>query len=109
MPSPFRIVAGALRVAVRLTPRAAIDRVDGRAALSDGTEVLAARVRAAPEAGGANAALERLVAETFGRPRSAVRVTRGGTARLKEVEIEGDAAALLALAERNFPPPAGGG
>jgi uncharacterized protein YggU (UPF0235/DUF167 family) len=57
MPSPFRIVAGALRIAVRLTPRAAVDRVDGRAALADGTEVLAARVRAAPEAGAANAAL----------------------------------------------------
>ncbi|MCW5712956.1 MAG: DUF167 domain-containing protein [Bauldia sp.] len=107
MASPFRVVAGALRIRVRLTPRAALDRVDGRSLLSDGTEVLAARVRAAPEAGAANAALERLIAGAFGRPRSAVRVARGGTARLKEVEISGDPAALLALAERAFPPPAG--
>lgn len=100
----FRVVDGALRVAVRLTPRAAVDRVDGRKVLSDGAEVLAARVRAAPEAGAANAALERLLAEAFGRPRSAVRVARGGTARIKDVEISGDPAALLALAERMFAP-----
>lgn len=103
MASPFRIVAGVLRVKVRLTPRAAVDRVDGRSLLSDGTEILAARVRAAPEAGAANEALERLVAEALGRPRSAARVVRGGTARLKEVEVSGDAAALLALAEAAFP------
>jgi uncharacterized protein YggU (UPF0235/DUF167 family) len=109
MVSPFRVVAGALRVRVRLTPRAAADRVDGRSLLSDGTEILAARVRAAPEAGAANEAIERLLAEAFGRPRSAVRVVRGGTARVKEVEIGGDPAALSALAERTFPPPAGKG
>jgi hypothetical protein len=34
-------------------------------------------------------------------------VTRGGTARIKQVEIAGDAA-LLAQAERDFAPPAGG-
>jgi uncharacterized protein YggU (UPF0235/DUF167 family) len=91
-------------VEVRLTPRAAVDRIDGRTVLSDGTEILAARVRAAPESGAANEALERLLAAAFGRPRSSVRVVRGGTARRKTVEIAGDAAALLALAGEMFPP-----
>jgi len=103
MASPFRLVAGVLRVKVRLTPRAALDRIDGRSLLSDGTEILAVRVRAAPEAGAANAALERLLAAALERPRSAARVVRGGTARLKEVEVSGEAAALLALAEAAFP------
>jgi uncharacterized protein YggU (UPF0235/DUF167 family) len=93
---------------VRLTPRAAVDRIDGRAVLADGSEVLSARVRAVPEAGAANEALERLLAATFGRPRSVVRVVRGGTARLKDVEIAGEAAALIAEAEAMFPAPKGG-
>lgn len=71
--------------------------------MRDGTGRLAlkARVRAAPEKGQANGALETLLAGTFGVPKRAVRVTRGATARLKQVDIEGlDAGALAAFLAR---------
>lgn len=55
-----------------------------------------ARVRAAPEKGEANAALEALLAKALGLPKSHVRVARGGKARLKTVEIEGKSAAEIA-------------
>ena len=47
------------------------------------------RVRAAPEKGEANAALEKLLAKSLGVPKSNVQVARGTTARLKTIEIEG--------------------
>jgi uncharacterized protein YggU (UPF0235/DUF167 family) len=74
---------------VRLTPRASADRIDGWAEGPDGRPVLAVRVRAQPIEGEANAALEALLAKTLGVRKSAVRVTRGGSSRLKAVEIDG--------------------
>ncbi|MAW88942.1 MAG: hypothetical protein CMJ42_20685 [Phyllobacteriaceae bacterium] len=79
---------------VRLTPRAAHDAVDGLGAASDGSVHLKARVRAVPEKGKANAALEKLVAKWLGVPVSTVSVTGGATARLKTVSVAGDSAAL---------------
>ena len=64
--------------------------------LPDGRDALAARVRAIPERGAANAALEVLLAEACGVPKRAVRVTGGATGRLKTVAVSGDAAAILA-------------
>ena len=85
-----------MRVAVRLTPRAASDRLDGWSRDEAGRPVLNARVRAAPVEGEANAALEALLATALFRPRSAVRVVKGGSSRLKQVEIDGvEEAALL--------------
>lgn len=74
---------------VRLTPRAASDRIDGWTRDPDGRPVLSCRVRAAPVEGEANAALEQLIAKALGVRRSAVSVTRGGQSRLKAVEVEG--------------------
>lgn len=93
---PFRETKDGLDIRVRLTPRAAHDRVDGIEALSDGTAVLTARVRAVPEKGSANAALEKLIAAATGRPRSSVSVVAGGTARVKTVRITGEPDALRA-------------
>jgi uncharacterized protein YggU (UPF0235/DUF167 family) len=56
--------------------------------------VLKARVRAAPEKGLANAALEKLVAGALGVPKSAVTVVAGGTSRTKVVKVAGDPARL---------------
>ena len=84
-------------LAVRLTPRASADRIEGWAVDAAGREHLKVRVRAAPVEGEANAALEALLAKALGLPRSAVRVARGTTARLKQVAVEGlDAAAARA-------------
>ncbi len=78
-----------MRLSVRLTPRADADRLDGWGRDEAGRPVLKARVRAAPTEGEANAALEALLAKVLFRPRSAVRVVKGGSARLKQVEIDG--------------------
>lgn len=80
----------------RLTPRGGRDAIDGVELLSDGTAALAARVRAAPQDGEANAALRTLLAKAAGVARSAVTQTAGATSRIKTFEIDGDPAALEA-------------
>jgi uncharacterized protein YggU (UPF0235/DUF167 family) len=85
-----------LRVSVRLTPKGGRDAVEGLAALSDGSEVMKARVRAAPEDGAANAALAALLAKTLGVGKSAVTLRSGHSARVKVLDIAGDGAALAA-------------
>lgn len=78
-----------MRLHVRLTPRAAADRVEGWETDPAGRPVLRVRVRAAPVDGAANAALETLLARALGVAAARVRVARGGQSRLKAVEIEG--------------------
>lgn len=91
---PFRPTASGVELRVRLTPKASADRIDGVKMLSDGSTHLAARVRAVPEKGLANTALERLVADWLDVGTTSVRVTGGATSRLKTVEVSGDAAQL---------------
>ncbi len=105
-PAVARTAAG-LRIAVRLTPKAGEDRIDGVTVLSSGDAVLAVRVRTAPEDGRANAALERLVASALGLPKSSVAIAAGHKSRLKQLAVAGDPAALLDLAERLWPSSAG--
>jgi uncharacterized protein len=81
---------------VRLTPSGGADRIDGLGADANGETYLKARVRAAPEKGEANAALEKLLAKALGVAKSNVTVARGTTARLKTVEIEGKSDAEIA-------------
>jgi hypothetical protein len=90
--------AGGILVDVRLTPRGGRDAVEGVLALSDGRSVLAARVRAVPEKGGANLALAAVIAEAFDVPKSAVTLVSGHTARVKTLRIAGAPAALMARA-----------
>lgn len=79
---------------VRLTPKAARDAFDGVETAADGRTYLKARVRAVPEKGEANRALERLVAKALGVSAGSVRVVAGGTSRLKTLRILGDPQAL---------------
>lgn len=81
---------------VRLTPGAAADRIDGLARDSAGAAHLAVRVRARPEDGRANDALERTLAAALGAPKSAVSIERGAKARLKTVRVSAGGAALAA-------------
>ena len=84
---------------VRLTPKSSRDEVVG---IEDhgGECVLKARVRAIPEAGRANAALETLIARWLGVPPSTVGVAHGGKSRLKQVAVSGDADTLSRLIAR---------
>ena len=83
-------------ITVRLTPKSNRDEVAG---VEDhaGECVLKARVRALPEAGRANAALETLIARWLGLPSSTVTVAHGGKSRLKQVALSGDCDALIRL------------
>ena len=78
---------------VRLTPRAAKDAVEGLEETADGVAIKA-RVRALPENGAANAALERLIADWLSVPKSVVTVSAGTKSRVKTVSVSGDATDL---------------
>jgi uncharacterized protein (TIGR00251 family) len=85
-------------VPVRLKPKFARDEIAGIENF-DGETVLKARVRALPEQGRANEALERLVAAWLKVPTSSVKVAQGGKSRAKQVLIQGDADQLSRLLE----------
>ena len=90
-----------MRLTVRVTPRGGRDAFDGWMRDAAGQALLKLRVRAAPSDGEANAAVEALVAKLLDRPKSAVKVTGGHKARIKQLTIEGVLAADL---ERVFGP-----
>ena len=83
---------------VRLTPKSSRDEIVGVESF-DGEAVLKAKVRALPECGRANEALERLVARWLKVPPSFVSVAPGGKSRLTQMLIEGDPDTLIRLIE----------
>jgi uncharacterized protein YggU (UPF0235/DUF167 family) len=84
---------------VRLTPKSSSEAIDGVQAAADGSVHLAARVRAVPDKGAANAALEKLLAQRLGLPKRAVSIVAGSTSRLKTVRLTGDAAVIAEAVE----------
>jgi uncharacterized protein YggU (UPF0235/DUF167 family) len=98
---PFEAQPWGIRLRVRLTPRGGRDALEGVETLADGQAALKARVRALPEKGAANAALEKLIAKELGVPKSAVSVVAGATGRVKTLRVDGEpeeiAARLLKL------------
>ncbi|WP_245415867.1 MULTISPECIES: DUF167 family protein [Mesorhizobium] len=93
-----------VELTVRLTPRSSSNKVEGLIASADGAQHLSARVRAVPEKGKANTALEELVAEWLGVPKRTVSIVSGSTSRLKTVMVNGDprdlSARIAALAQQ---------
>jgi hypothetical protein len=79
-----------VELALRVTPRAAADRVGPYA---DG--VLAVRVTRPPADGEANEAVMRLVARALGVPPSSVRLVGGARSRRKRCAVDGLSAAEL--------------
>ncbi len=77
-----------MRFQVRLQPNASRDEIIGRAQDADGQDYLKVRIRAVPEKGKANKALETLLAKALGLPKSAVKVVGGGKSRLKTIDID---------------------
>lgn len=92
--SPVTVVAGGVRVAVRLTPKASRERIDGLAPDADGGVVLKVSVNAIPEDGKANAALIKLLAKQWKVAKSAIDIVQGATDRRKVLLITGDPAEL---------------
>ena len=92
---PWRATSEGVVVACRLNPKSGRDAIDGVARLSNGTIVLTARVRSAPQNGEANEALCALLARKLGTPTSRVRLLTGAKSRLKQVAVSGDPEALI--------------
>lgn len=90
----FRKERDGITLFVRLTPKSARDGIDGVEETGDGRAHLKARVRAVPEDGKANAALEKLLAKSLGIAARDVSIGAGATSRLKQVKISGDPEAL---------------
>ena len=88
-PSPAGII-----VSLRVTPRGGRDGIDGIETLADGRSVVKMRVRAVAEGGEANRAVTEFLARALGVSKSSVRLVSGATSRLKQVEVDGDPAAL---------------
>lgn len=93
--APWRSTATGVEIVARVTPRGGRDAFDGVEMLSDGKPVLKLKVRAAPDDGEANRAVEKLVASGLGVGRSHVRIAKGHTARIKHIAVDGDPVLLL--------------
>lgn len=76
------------RLAVRLTPKAAADGIDGWAEDAQGRPFLKVRVRAAPVEGRANAALLVFLSKVLDVPKSRLSLLAGDSARLKQIEVQ---------------------
>jgi uncharacterized protein YggU (UPF0235/DUF167 family) len=88
-PLPWREVPGGVELAVRLTPRGGLPRVEGIVE-HDGQPWLQLRVAAPPVEGAANTALVYYLAKALRIPRSAVTLVAGERARLKRLRLRGD-------------------
>lgn len=92
--SPVTVSGDGVRVALRVTPRAGRDRIDGLITDGDGRAALKLSVTAVPEDGKANVAVLKLLAKAWDVPRTALSVASGAAARRKIVHIAGDGPAL---------------
>lgn len=90
---PWRQADACVIVRFRLTPKSSKDSVDGLETTAEGP-AFKARVRAVPEDGAANAALEKLVAGWLDVPKSTVSLVSGGKSRVKSLAIAGDVQTL---------------
>lgn len=93
-----------VRVAVRLTPKASRNAVQGVAPEADGGAVLKASVTAVPENGKANAALIALLAKAWRLPKGSFTIVAGATDRRKTIHVAGDPDQLTALLREKIAP-----
>jgi uncharacterized protein len=88
-----------LVVRVRVTPRSSKDAVEAIEATADGP-ALRVRVRAVPADGEANSAVQVLLAEWLGLPKSRVMLVAGAKSRVKSFAVTGEPAGLEAILVR---------
>ncbi|ATN36331.1 hypothetical protein ACO34A_21310 [Rhizobium sp. ACO-34A] len=90
MKRPYKRLEDHLRLAIRLTPNAGRDALEGVEENAEGEAYLRARVTSVPEKGKANKALIALIAKAVGVPKSSISLVSGETARQKILRIDGD-------------------
>lgn len=94
---PFTAAKDGVKVAIRVTPKASRDKIDGLADEADGRQVLKVAVTVVPEDGKANDAVIKLLAKAWKVPRSSVSVVLGHTSRSKTLLVQGPEELLAAL------------
>lgn len=88
-----------VRLAVRLTPRASRNRLDGVIVGADGRPALQLRLAAPPVDGAANKALITFLAEALNLRKSDIAIRSGETSRLKILHLTGDSTTIIARIE----------
>jgi uncharacterized protein (TIGR00251 family) len=92
---PYAGVEGGVRLALRLTPRASKNGVDGIVQDAEGRPLLKLRLVAPPVEGAANEALIAFLAKTLALRKADVTIRSGETSRVKILHLAGDSAAIL--------------
>ena len=92
---PYAAVDGGVRLALRLTPRASKNGVDGIVQDAEGRSLLKLRLVAPPVEGAANEALIAYLAKTLSLRKADITIRSGETSRVKILHLAGDPAALL--------------
>lgn len=93
--SAFTRTVDGVHVRLRLTPKAAANRITGLHKNEQGQAVLKAQVTTAPEGGKANAALVKMLAREWKLAKSSIEVIHGATDRNKTLLVTGDAEQVL--------------
>ncbi len=92
---PYAATHGGVRLALRLTPRASRNGVDGIADDAEGRPVLKLRLVVPPVEGAANKALIAFLAKTLSLRKADITIRSGETSRIKILHLAGDSAAIL--------------
>ena len=93
---PVSAGADEVRLAIRLTPGAKKNQIEGAETDSAGKHWLRVRIAAPPIEGKANEALIKFLSKRWRIPKSAVEIASGAASRNKILTIRGDAAAIAA-------------
>lgn len=83
-------------LAIKAQPRAKTPGIDGVVEGPNGRYFLKIKLRAKAEDGAANAELLAVLAKALGRPKAALTLETGASARLKTIRIAGHADAVAA-------------
>ena len=92
---PYAATEDGVRLALRLTPRASRNGVDGIIRDAEGRSLLKLRLVAPPVEGAANEALIAFLAKTLSLRKADITIRSGETSRVKILHLAGDSAALL--------------
>jgi uncharacterized protein (TIGR00251 family) len=92
---PYAAAEGGVRLALRLTPRASRNGVDGIVQDAEGRPLLKLRLVAPPVDGAANEALVAYLAATLLLRKADIIIRSGETSRVKVLHLAGDSATLL--------------
>jgi uncharacterized protein (TIGR00251 family) len=92
---PYAATQDGVRLALRLTPRASRNGVDGITEDAEGRPVLRLRLVAPPVEGAANKALIAFLAKTLSLRKADITIRSGETSRVKILHLAGESAAIL--------------